>query len=537
MHINKKIWWITGVILIIGVIGFVLLKADKNLTDEIETEQVKITDLARIIGETGIIEANQEVNLSFETSGLVSQIFVNEGDTVKAGERLISLQADKLNADIQGAVANVEFAKAQLRELEAGTRNIETLTNQVQVNNARTSLEQARVNLENTNQQQQLLVEQSEKNLFTTDIRAYLTDGIREASSFSYTPPTITGVYNSNQQGEYNLELYASSSSSGHSLRYTGLESGRASASTTGPIELGNKGLFIQFPSDFARNTNIEWTIPIPNTRSSSYQSLINAIDTAKKNRDLAILKAEQAVETASSNLNQAIAQLDQTNAPARPETIQAQQAAVKQAQASVSSIQALQKQKVITAPFDGIVNYINTERGELISPGAAVVGLVSNDKFQIKVNIAEADIQELNLGDPAKVSFDAYRNEEFDAKVTYIAPTASTINNVTSFKTTLQFLEQNPKIRSGLSANVDIIADSKENVVAVPLRAVFEDENGLALVRVIKDGEISRKKVKTGLRGSNGYIEVVSGIKEGETVITFLDEDTSKIVETNEQK
>ena len=339
------------------------------------------------------------------------------------------------------------------------------------------------------------------------------------------------------QQGEYKLTLYPSASNSGYSLRYSGLENGTAPVSTTGPIALGTQGLFIQFPSDFARTFRLEWTIPIPNYRSSSHQSLLNTIETTKTNKEIAISQATQAVETAKRNLEQALAQLEQAQAPVRPERIQAQQALVRQAQATVGSIQALKNQTIITAPFDGIITAVNVNRGERVLAGNQVINLISGEKFEITVNIAEADIQDLQIGNQAKISFDAYRNEQFDATVTYISPSATTINNVTSFKTTLQFNQESEKIRAGLSANVDIISDSRQNVLTIPLRAVFQDEEGNSVVRVIKDNQIIRTKVETGLRGSDGRIEIISGLEEGQRVITFLDENTRKIVETNEIK
>jgi len=76
--------------------------------------------------------------------------------------------------------------------------------------------------------------------------------------------------------------------------------------------------------------------------------------------------------------------------------------------------------------------------------------------------------------------------------------------------------------VKSGMTVDVDIICDSRENVLAVPQRTVF-NKNGDKFVRVLEEKNVKEVKVETGIRGSEGEIEILSGLKEGEKVITFI--------------
>jgi len=75
------------------------------------------------------------------------------------------------------------------------------------------------------------------------------------------------------------------------------------------------------------------------------------------------------------------------------------------------------------------------------------------------------------------------------------------------------------------MTANVTIITDFKENVLILPQRAVLE-RNGKKFVRVPEDSTFKEIEVQTGLRGSGGEIEIISGLKEGDKVITFIKSD-----------
>lgn len=140
-----------------------------------------------------------------------------------------------------------------------------------------------------------------------------------------------------------------------------------------------------------------------------------------------------------------------------------------------------------------------------------------------------EADIAKVKIENQAEITLDAYGNDElFVANVIAIDPAETVIDGVSTYKVTLQFSHENGRIKSGMTANINILSDKRENIIAIPQRAVTI-KNGDKIVRIV-DGEVILDRiVETGLRGSNGNIEIISGISEGDNVIIFIEKDSRR--------
>ncbi|MDO8520699.1 MAG: hypothetical protein Q7S52_01155 [bacterium] len=80
---------------------------------------------------------------------------------------------------------------------------------------------------------------------------------------------------------------------------------------------------------------------------------------------------------------------------------------------------------------------------------------------------------------------------------------------------------ENDERIRSGMTANIEIATDRRDGVLVIPSRSVTTN-NGAKYVRTFENGIAIEKSVELGLRGSDGVVEVLSGLSEGEQVITF---------------
>ena len=136
-----------------------------------------------------------------------------------------------------------------------------------------------------------------------------------------------------------------------------------------------------------------------------------------------------------------------------------------------------------------------------------------------------EADIAKVSVGNTSIVTLDAYgRDVVFEAKVVAIDPAETIVDGVATYKVTFQFIEDDERIKSGMTANIDITSDNRENVIAVPQRSIIR-KNGDKFVRILDGNNVKEIKVETGLYGSDGNIEIIRGINEGDKVITFIEE------------
>lgn len=448
----------------------------KNLDlTPIESEIVERGDVVEIVSGTGTVSASDEVILSFEAQGTISSINVSEGSRVNRGSVLASLNTSLLQNDVDSAYAVLLSQEAKLQEMRSGLSPTEEAA-------ALARLESARFNL------------------LTADLRAYFTGRQVESGALSYVPPIISGTYMGDEQGEYRITIYRSSAQSGYSFRYFGLESGTGEISVESPKPLGSKGLYIQFPENFARDANVEWLVEIPNTRSNQYTSLQRAY-------------------------NQALADYNLAVEGPRSEQIAAQEALVEQARANHNRAQNALNRAMLSSPISGIVTSLPIVIGQTVSPGQVVASVVSENDHKITLWVSESDVANISVGDVAEVELLAFPNEIFSAEVVYVSPAAESRDGVSSFKVELYFVENYERIRSGMTADVDIFSHQVENVLSVPGRSIARMDN-VNFVRVIINGSVEERQVETGLRGYDGRVEIVSGLEEGDEVITFITEE-----------
>lgn len=522
--ITQHKWMTGGIVAAAAFTGFLVFGG--NGTDSgIETVTVQEQDVRQTISETGTVSASNDVNLSFEITGRVEAVHVDDGDVVAAGDILAELAAD----DQQAAVA---AARARLDDLRGDSRPVTQEVVETRIQAAETALDNAEDELDRVQAAQDRNVRDARETLLSNDLEAFFTGEARGSSGRSYTPPTITGTYTSDERGQYVIDPYQSGADSGYSFRYEwegeggSSRTGITTISTSAPQPLGDNGLYIEFPEDFARDSNVEWTVEVPNPRSDTYVSVRNAYESALDDRADAIAVAEEKVESAAVALAEARASGAQTTAPATDPRIRAAQAELRQAELALAKTQ-------LTAPFSGTITDVEANVGELVSAGTPAASLVSSG-YEITVDVPEADISRLDVGDRAAVTLDAYDDIELEAVVTDIAPAASSVEGVTVVEVTLQIEADEPtaeRLKTGLSADLEIAADAASGVLAVPTRAVIETADD-TYVRVVAGNpetvtldDIDRRSVTTGLRGSDGYVAITSGLEAGDVVVTFLPE------------
>jgi len=138
-----------------------------------------------------------------------------------------------------------------------------------------------------------------------------------------------------------------------------------------------------------------------------------------------------------------------------------------------------------------------------------------------LSADVPETEAAKLSVGDPAVVTFDAYRDEEFQATVSKIESVETVIDGVITYDVVFDFTEQDERLRSGMTADLVVLVEQKENVLAGPQRAIY-GERGQRAVDVVRGETTEKVMVETGLRSSDGLIEIVGGLKEGDEVVTF---------------
>ena len=216
-----------------------------------------------------------------------------------------------------------------------------------------------------------------------------------------------------------------------------------------------------------------------------------------------------------------------------------------------------------IYAPADGTISVLNVELGERVlgtqqMAGTEILRVANLNNMEVEVDVNENDIVKIKVGDKANVEVDAYLKKQFKGVVTSISNSASstlTADQVTNFKVKVRILKESYQdllegkpstyspFRPGMTATVDIITNTKSNILTVPISSVVV-KSDTAAVKEIKvedpNDEKSKPKsnkkfecvfvkvgnkakiriIKTGIQDDTN-IEVLSGLKKGDVVIT----------------
>lgn len=165
-------------------------------------------------------------------------------------------------------------------------------------------------------------------------------------------------------------------------------------------------------------------------------------------------------------------------------------------------------------APTDGVVASCNAAEGKPVTGDAFV--LHTGGAAKMTVSVDELDIGVVSLGQHASVTLDAFSGESFDAEVTRISRLGTASGSITTYAVELT-IQGDERFLEGMNGSAVITAQQKDDVLLIPVAAIYEDETGVYVYVQTADGA-ARHDVTTGLSdGTNA--EITGGLAEGEVV------------------
>jgi len=171
-----------------------------------------------------------------------------------------------------------------------------------------------------------------------------------------------------------------------------------------------------------------------------------------------------------------------------------------------------------LLSSIDAQVIVATTQPGQTVTIADAVV--VLSDKLIARAQVDETDIGKIKLGQKAYIILDAYPNTKINAVTEHIYYESKTVNNVTIYEVDLVPENVPDFFRSGMNATIDFIEKSKENILMVPVEAVYKDK-GKSFVLIKNEGQIEPnvQKVELGITDDKN-IEIVSGVSDKDILI-----------------
>lgn len=430
---NKKIWWIIGILLVVATTLLILKKKEiigKKEAIKVATEKIIRRTIVETVNASGKVYPEDERKVSSDVSGEVVEMYVEEGDSVRKGQLLAKVFADVLTSAKDRAASVVNQQQAQVGNTEANLKAAEARFNQAKLSYDR------------------------QKKLFDEKVIS---------------------------RAEFE--------------------------------------------------------------------------------------QAESAYLTAKADLD------------AAKQTIRSGKASVQSAQASLTEAEKNLSRTGIISPMDGIISLLAVKKGERVagnsfSLGTEIMRVADMSKIEVRVDVGENDIPKVKIGDSAIIEVDAYNDRKFMGVVTQISSSstsaqsvaATATGDVTNYKVYIRIDQasyadlidpakgKNLPFRPGMSASADIMTTRQENVIAVPILAVTtRDKNEASAVAKAKeeedkkkaqgqevttsnavvtdemeevvfvmqaDGTVKKVAIRTNIQ-DNEYIEVMSGLKEGDEVVS----------------
>ncbi len=252
-------------------------------------------------------------------------------------------------------------------------------------------------------------------------------------------------------------------------------------------------------------------------TQATNLQNATADYNSALANYNITVAGInDTAVRSAQASLDNAQVALDQAQKNIDTSTKQAQ-SQLDSAKIGVDQAQRNLNNASLYAPFDGYVSAVNFSTGDTASSGTAV-SLVDLSNLQVKVLIAEVDMAKIAVGETADMTLDALPGATYQAKVIAISPVGTVTQGVVNYPVVVSVQNPDAAVKPGMTANLAVQVDKRENVLVVPLRAVRTQGNQ-KIVTVEYKGQQIQTPVGTGL-SNDTQVEITNGLQEGDVIV-----------------
>ncbi len=496
----KKKPILSGIILLIIIVIIGMIIFSGNSSNQ-ETLTVQRSEFVSEVSASGKVVPAQSAELGFDQSGRVAGIYAKVGDTVTTGSIIANIENASVRADIAQKQANLEKEQAKLASIQKGTRPEEIVIYEQKYTDASSALVIAMRNA-------YLKTEDSVLN----DIDTLFTNG----NSVNPTININTQSDNEKRAVESN-RLILGEKLRGWRLELNGLPS-KSNADEIRKVRLtGNDAVSL------AKNLIDKLTVITGNMapgNSGISQSSIDAyrstVNTAGQQITTAASTEQDSYATWSSANNSLL--LEKSGSTL--EDIAAQAAQVKSAEADLTNARAQLNKTLISAPFNGIVTKVDLKIGEIASPSASEISMMSIGAFEVESYIPEINIARIKLNNPAVITLDAYGSSSiFNASIISIDPAETLRDGVSTYKIRLRFSENDERIKSGMTANIRITSEKKANVITIPQSVIIE-RDGKKFVQIKTSNLINEVEITTGSSTGLGKIEIVTGLSDGDVIV-----------------
>jgi RND family efflux transporter MFP subunit len=479
--------------------------------------QVDRGDIQEAIKVRSEVVAQKEFELEFPAAGTIEAVYVRDGDAVVGGQRLMKLETKDLDIQASQLAAVVAERRADLAKLLAGATAEDIKVSELKLAAAQVGLSEAKTNLVDK----------------IRDAYAKSDDAVRTKTDRLFDNP---------RSGDPKLNITAGESiRSDLNFQRQGLEvtldSWNASlalmtstSDVTGFVQTAeqNTALILIFLNTLSPVvSNLTANSNLSQTTIDSYKTDLSA---ARANLSTAIANltaAKEKYNLAAVNVSLYEREFALKRAPPRKEDVDIARARVQEAEGQLGAVQEKIRKSTLSAPSAGKVSKVNYEVGEVFRPGQPALLMVTNG-YKLQSDVSELDIAKIREtdGNIVRIVLDAFPGKQFEGRVASVEAKEVVKTEDKYYRVNIVFDAAGANIRPGMSADATILSAAKQGVLRVPELAVYRD-GATKYVKALSYGlssaesqsSLERVEIQTGSTDGD-FVEVVSGIEEGRTVV-----------------
>lgn len=515
------------VVLILGVL--IYLYYPRNIIPKFIT--VSRGDVIQIVNINGKVISAKEIDLQFSTPGIISKIFKNVGDNVKKGTILVSLENQELLAKRREAQAIFNQAKTKLERILKGPTKEELDAAIQAVENAKIAVKDAENNFMNNTENSWIA--------YLNSLKAAIVNAsiALEKNKDVINDPEGRETLNAADSALFYQALFSNDNAKvsfdtakqavdAANLDKTNDKIDTAYDKVNTHLQDLQKALDDTFAalSKVSPDKKIKG-VPVYSIKDEINKQRVNIVQTytsvisSKQNVINVKLLGESNINSARSALAQAEAQLNILKAAPTKEFLDLANLDIQKALAGLDFVQEQLKKTYLIAPYNGIIGKINVKINEFVMAGQPILSFINLNNFQIESEVSEVDVGKLKVDQLAIITFDTIPQNQWEGRVIKIDLSPKLTQGAIYYKVIVSFDNFDERVKPGMTANLNIQTEKRENVINIPQATVIERGNKY-FVKILEDEQIKEREIKLGLFGVEN-VEVLEGLKEGDK-ITF---------------
>jgi len=414
------------------------------------------------VSAAGNVELAAEYPVVLQVGGIVSQVAVQVGDKVTAGDLLVALDTTDLERAVTRAELNLASAQAQLDKLREPADPAEIAAAEATLESARQRL----ADLEAGPSKAELAA--AEANLAAAQAKyKELKAGPSEAE--------LTKLKAALEQATIDLQQ---------------AQWAYDQVSYKGDVGASSQAAALQKATIAFNAAKADYEIASAPASESELQSALNAIYAAQEQLE-ALRKQPTQAELAAARAEVANAEYQLKQLIKGPDAaeLQAAEIAVEQARIDVEEAQANLARAKLYAPISGVVLSVDVEAGQQVQAGLTAVTLADLSKLQLTVNVAEVDITKVHVGQKVRITVDALPDRVLIGEVSRVAPASASASGVVNYPVTVRLTDAELQdVRPGMTAVATLMGEQMANTWLVPTNALSQYQ-GQTVVTIVRDG------------------------------------------------